>query len=58
MRWSWIPNGQRPRGRSRMGWSHAVKTPIATPLRSDVFEDRQEWRRRLAPVTELALPGS
>ena len=66
-RWEWRPNGRRPRGRPRKRWSDAVEETLARhqlphlqELRDNgILENRNEWRRRLAPLTEReALPGS
>ena len=64
-RWEWTPNGRRPVGRPRTRWKDTIEEtlkrhefPNLRELKNNnVFENRQEWRRLVTPLTELALPG-
>ena len=58
-RWNWRPGGRRSVGRPRKRWKDGVEEilqennlpDIRTLRESGVFNDRNEWRRRLIPLT-------
>ena len=59
-RWNWTPEGRRPPGRPRKRWKDAIQDtlqrydiPKLEDLRRDqVLQDRKDWRKRLARLTE------
>lgn len=61
-KWNWKPRGNRPRGRPRKRWKDAVgetleryDMPNLELQQHGTMQDRQEWRRRLACLTDNHL---
>src|SRR5215469_8943931 len=65
--WAWRPEGgRRPRERPRKRWRDEVEGVLARNglpeleelRRTEVFQDREEWRKRLRQLTgDYHLPG-